>query len=64
MISKKKSSRQIGLLFCEFSVGPKKAKANDLKLPQEKGQFGGGAAPFTPPSCGPDAMLTDERNLT
>ena len=40
---KKRSLRQIGLLFCEFSVGPKKTIATILKLPQGKGSFGGGA---------------------
>ena len=54
---KKRSSRQIGLLFCEFSVGPKKTKATVLKLTQGKGSLGGWGrnfcsgkrCPFLPP---------------
>ena len=62
LISKKKrSSRQIGLLFCEFSVGPKKTKATVLKLPQGKGQFGGGGtASFCPPRCGPAGEIQEK----
>ena len=36
---KKKSLPQIGLLFREFFVGPKKTKATVLKLLQEKGSL-------------------------
>ena len=48
LISKKKrSSRQISILFCEFSVGPKKTKVTVLKLPQgNPGLFGGRAGKF------------------
>ena len=39
-LKKKRLSPQIGLLFCEFSVGPKKTTATVLKLARERACWG------------------------